>query len=179
MDKAASSVKQCLASIRMLYDWLIVGQLCRINPAQAVRGPKLVLKKGKTSVLDEQDAKRLIGAIDTDHVVGLRDRAPVATLVYTFGRVGAVVKLNVEDYFPNGKRWFVHRHEKAGKRHQLPAHHKLEEYMDAYLTSAGFAAEKKSPLFRTTIRRTRRLPPRLPCSPHVRFSGVGAARTRK
>ena len=155
--KAASSVKQSLASIRMLFDWLIVGQICRINPAQAVRGPKLVLKKGKTPVLNEQDAKRLIAGIDTGHVVGLRDRALVATLVYTFGRVGAVVKMNVEDFFPNGKRWFVRLHEKEGKHHQVPAHHKLEEYMDTYLTSAGIAAEKKSPLFRTTVRRTRRL----------------------
>ncbi len=155
--KSASSVKQALAAIRMLYDWLIIGQVSHINPAQAVRGPKLVVRKGKTPVLNEEDAKLLLAGIDTSHVVGLRDRALIATLVYTFGRVGAVVKMNVKDYYPNGKRWFVRLHEKGGKHHEMPAHHKLEEYMDAYLTESGIAGETKTPLFRTTVRRTKQL----------------------
>src|SRR5512135_1822934 len=47
----APSVKQHLATIRMLFDWLIVGQIVAANPAQAVRGPKHIVKKGKTPVL--------------------------------------------------------------------------------------------------------------------------------
>ena len=66
--------------------------------------------------------------------------------------------LSVSDYYPNGKRWFVRLHEKGGKEHQMPAHHKLERFMDEYLTAAGIADAKKSPLWRTTYRKTRRLP---------------------
>jgi site-specific recombinase XerD len=155
--KSKSSVKQILAAIRMLYDWLIVGQVLEVNPAHAVRGPKLVVKKGKTPVLDDEQMVQLIEGINTSHVVGLRDRALIAIMTYTFGRVGAVVAMNVEDYYPNGKRWFVRLHEKGGKEHEMPAHHKLEEYMDAYLTSADIAGQKKTPLFRTARLKTRRL----------------------
>ena len=34
--------------------------------------------------------------------------------------------MKVEDYYPAGKRWWVRLHEKGGKQHEMPAHHKLE-----------------------------------------------------
>src|SRR5277367_716413 len=83
----APTVKQHLAAIRMLFDWLIVGEIfAGPNPAAAVRGPKRVVKKGKTSVLDGDEAKKLLDSIDVSTVVGLRDRALIALLVYTFSR---------------------------------------------------------------------------------------------
>src|SRR5271167_2637822 len=150
----APTVKQHLAAIRMLFDWLIVGQIfAGPNPAAAVRGPKHVVKKGKTSVLDGDEAKKLIDSIDTSRIVGLRDRALIALLVYTFARVSAALKMNVEDYYPQGKRWWVRLHEKGGKQHEMPAHHLLEHFLDAYLTALrqeeGGDLDKGSPLFRT------------------------------
>jgi len=127
------TVKQHLASIRMLFDWFVVGQVVPINPAAAVRGPKHVVRKGKTPVLDEATAKALIDSIDTSHVVGLRDRAIIGIMVYTFGRIDAVMQMKVKDYYPNGKRWWVRLHEKGGKHHEMPAHHKLEVFIDEYL----------------------------------------------
>src|SRR5882757_7295726 len=82
-------------------------------------------------------------------VVGLRDRVLIALLVYTFDRVSAALHMNVEDYYPQGKRWWVRLHEKGGKQHEMPAHHLLETYIDAYVTAAGICADKTSPLFRT------------------------------
>jgi site-specific recombinase XerD len=152
--KAKPSVKQQLAAIRMLFDWLVVGQVLEINPAHAVRGPRLVVKKGKTPVLNDEQMAHLLSSIDTGSVVGLRDRALIATMTFTFGRVGAVIRMNVEDYYPNGKRWHVRLHEKGGKNHEMPAHHRLEEYLDAYVTTVGLAAEPKTPLFRTAWRKT-------------------------
>jgi integrase/recombinase XerD len=146
----APTVKQHLAAIRMLFDWLIVGQIfAGPNPAAAVRGPKHVVKKGKTSVLDGDEAKKLLDSIDVSTIVGLRDRALIALLVYTFARVSAALHMNVEDYYPQGKRWWVRLHEKGGKQHEMPAHHLLEHYLDAYVTAAGIAGDKTSPLFRT------------------------------
>jgi len=62
------------------------------NPAHAVRGPKHVVKKGKTSELSAEKARELIDTIEIDSPIGLRDRALVGLMVYTFARVGAVVK---------------------------------------------------------------------------------------
>jgi integrase len=77
--------------------------------------------------------------------VGLRDRALMAVMTYTFARVGAVVAMRVEDYYPGGKRWWVRLHEKGGKRHEMPAHHKLEQFLDEYLAAAGIRENGKTP----------------------------------
>ena len=76
------------------------------NPASSVRGPKYVIKGGKTPVLDTEQTRALLEAIDTDTIVGLRDRALIAVMVYSFARVSAVIGMRVEDYYPNGKRWW-------------------------------------------------------------------------
>jgi integrase/recombinase XerD len=148
-DKSAPTVKQSLAAIRMLFDWMVVGQVLPMNPASSVRGPKHVVKRGKTPVLTADQARQLLDSIDTSDVIGLRDRALIGLMVYTFARVSAAVGMRVEDYYPTGKRWWFRLHEKGGKRHEVPAHHSAEEYLDAYLAAAGIDDEKKSPLFRT------------------------------
>jgi integrase len=98
-------VKQHLAAILMLFDWLIVGQVVGQNPAAAVRGPKHLVKKGKTPVLDGDEAKQLLASIDTSTVISLRDRALIALLIYSFARISAALHMNVADYYPQGKRW--------------------------------------------------------------------------
>jgi integrase/recombinase XerD len=143
------TVKQHLAAIRMLFDWLVVGQVLPTNPAAAVRGPKYVVKRGKTPVLTPDQARDLLDSIDADELIGLRDRALIGVMVYSFARVGAVTSMRVEDYFQNGKKWWVRLHEKGGKLHEVPAHHTAEEYLDAYLEAAGLWAEKKAPLFQS------------------------------
>lgn len=156
--KARPTAKQNLAAIRMLFDWLVVGQVVPVNPATSVRGPKHVVKRGKTPVLPAGEVRRILDRIDTSHVVGLRDRALIGLLVYTFARVGAAVAMKVEDYYPQGeKRWWVRLHEKGGKRHEMPAHHNLEAYLDEYIREAGIGNDKKGPLFRTATGKTRTL----------------------
>jgi integrase/recombinase XerD len=66
------------------------------NSAHPVRGPKHSVKKGKTPVLNTDETRELLEAIETDTVMGLRDRALIALMVYTFARVGAAVKVRVE-----------------------------------------------------------------------------------
>jgi site-specific recombinase XerD len=154
---AAPTAKQHLAAIRMLFDWLVVGQIVPTNPAGSVRGPKYVVKQGKTPVLLGEEARRLLDSIKTETVVGLRDRALIALLVYTFARVSAAVHMNVEDVYVQGKRTWVRLHEKGGKEHTLPCHHELEDYLDAYMSAAGVDGEKGTPLFRTAFGKTGRL----------------------
>ena len=147
-------MKQHLAALRMLFDWLVVGHVLDVNPAHAVRGPKYSQKKGKTPVLDRDEARALIAAIDTGSLTGLRDRALIGIMIYTFARVGAVLQMNVGDYFSQGRRGWVRLHEKGGKEHEAPCIPKLETYLDEYIAAAGIADDKDGPLFRTTGRST-------------------------
>lgn len=151
---AVPTVKQHLAAIRMLFDWMVIGQIVPSNPASSVRGPKYSIKKGKTPILGVDEARELLMSIRTDTVVGLRDRALIATLTYSFARISAALAMNVEDCFDQGRRLWLRLHEKGGKHHEMPAHHKLEEYLHAYIQEAGIADEPKAPLFQSARGRT-------------------------
>jgi site-specific recombinase XerD len=148
------TVKQHLAALRMLFDWLVTGHIIDVNPAHAVRGPKYVVKKGKTPVLNADEARALLDAIGTDTLTGLRDRALIGVMVYSFARVNAVIGMKVKDYFSQGRRGWVRLHEKGGKEHELPCHHTLEKLLDEYLAAAGIAGDTEGRLFRTTGRKT-------------------------
>ena len=148
-DAAAPTVKQHLAAIKMLFDWLVIGQVLPMNPAASVRGPKHVVKRGKTPVLTADQARALLDSIDTGRIDGLRDRALIGLMVFSFARVSATVRMNVEDYYASGKRRWFRFAEKGGKQHDVPAHHSAEEYLDAYLEAAGVAGDASGPLFRT------------------------------
>jgi site-specific recombinase XerD len=165
----AQTVKQELAAIRKLFDYLVTGQVLPHNPASSVRGPSYSIDEGKTPVLSREDARKLLESIpiykdkkgkktaanaatETERVpdlLGLRDRALIGLMVYSFARVSAVVNMKVSDYRQNGKRFQVQLHEKGGKFHKLPVHHKAEEYLDEYLAAADIGEEKKTPLFRS------------------------------
>ena len=143
-----STVKQSLAAIRMCFDWLVTGQVIPLNPAHAVRGPTHTVRRGKTPVRAPEEIRQLLDSIDTRTVVGLRDRAIIATMAYTFARVGAMATMKGEDYFQHGKRWWVRLQEKGGKIIEMPVHHNLETDLDAYVQGAGIHEDKKGWLFR-------------------------------
>lgn len=145
------TVKQHLAAIRMMFDFLVVGQVIPMSPASAVRGPKHSVKKGKTPVLSAEEARDLLTCIDVSTIRGLRDRALIGVMLFSFARVGAVVAMDVEDYFRQGNhRWF-RLHEKGGQRLELPAHPTAESYVSTYLARAG--RREGTPLFRTITRK--------------------------
>jgi site-specific recombinase XerD len=148
------SVKQMLAAVRMLFDWPVVGQVLAVNPAAAVRGPKYVVRTGKTPVLAATEARQLLDSIDTKTVVGLRDRALIGLLVFTFARIGAALGMTVADVFWQHRRLWVRLHEKGGKEHAMPCHHHLETYLQDYIEAAKIADDRGGALFRTTVRRT-------------------------
>ena len=146
---APASVKQHLAALRMLFDWLVVGQVLPFNPASSVRGPKHVVKTGKTPVLSAKETRTLLDGIDISTLVGLRDRALLGVLVYSFARVSAAVSLRVADYYTQGPRSFFRLHEKGGRYNVVPAHHTAQAYVDAYLEAAGIGEDRRGPLFRS------------------------------
>ena len=146
---ATPTVKQHLAAIKMLFDWLVTGQIIPINPAHSVRGPRHSVKKGKTSVLSAEEMRVLLDSINTSTLIGLRDRALIGLMGYTFARVGAAVAMKVEDYYIQKRRGWVRLHEKGGKVNELPCHHNLEQFLDEWLNASGLSAEPTAPLFPT------------------------------
>lgn len=151
---APPSVKQHLAGIRMLFDWLVIGQQLALNPASAVRGPKHAVRKGKTPVLTAEEARALLDAIDATTLVGKRDRALIGLMVFTFARVGAALSMKGEDVYVQGRRLWVRLHEKGGKVHEMPCHHNLETWLHDYTAAAELEATPRAPLFRTALGRT-------------------------
>ena len=131
IQASAPSVKQQLAAVRMMFDWLVVGQIVPANPASAVRGPKHVVKTGKTPVLEAEEWRKLLDSIPAVTLRDLRDRALIATLTYSFARVTAALKMKVEDLRPRRPAWSIRLHEKGGKHHMMPCHHSLAEALHA------------------------------------------------
>ena len=155
--RSAPTAKLRLAALRHLFDWMVIGQIMPTNPAAAVRGPRHIVRRGKTPVLDPAEARQLIDAIDTTTVIGLRDRALIGLMVYSFARIGAAIGMRVEDVYTQNRRLWVRLHEKGGKQHAMPCHHNLESYLHAYIDGAGLASDPKALLFQTYSRATGQL----------------------
>jgi site-specific recombinase XerD len=155
--RAAPTVKARLAAIRHLFDWLVTGQVVPVNPASSVRGPSHVVKVGKTPVLEPAEARLLLDSLEVTTIVGLRDRALIGLMVFSFARIGAALGMKVEDVFTQNRRLWVRLREKGGKPHAMPCHHNLEAYLTAYIDGAGIAEDSKGPLFRTIGRGTDQL----------------------
>ncbi len=150
------TVKQYLAAIRMLGDWPVVSQVLPVNPAAAVRGPKHVVTKGATPILSPAEARKLLETIDTAALAGLRDRALLSVMLYSFAWVSAVLGMRRQDYFGQGSRGWLRLHEKGGKRYDVPAHHRAAAALDAYVEAAGLEDPKAAP-FQTVDPAGRRL----------------------
>jgi len=146
-----ASIKQHLAGISMLFDHLVTGGIIQFNPVASVKRPKLVITKGKTPVLVAEDARTLIDSIDVAKIAGLRDRALIGVMIYSFARVGATLKMDVEDVYRNNRRYWIRLHEKGGKYHEMPLHHNAEKYLLEYMEAAGL--HRGTPLFRTLSRK--------------------------
>ena len=103
-EVSAPTVKQRLAGVRHLFDWLVVGQVVPVNLAASVRGPSHSVRRSRTPVLDPHEARRLLDAIDVSTPIGLRDRALIGLMTYSFARVVAALAMKVEDVFIQNRR---------------------------------------------------------------------------
>lgn len=156
-EYAAPTAKQRLAGVRHLFDWLVTGQVMPFNPASSVRGPAHSAKRGKTPVLSPTEARSFLDSIDISTPIGLRDRALIGLMVYSFARIGAALLMRVEDVYVQNRRLWVRLREKGGKEHAMPCHHSLEQYLHAYIDGCGLGDDPKGLLFRTIGRGTNQL----------------------
>lgn len=145
----AETVKQHLAAIKKLYDFLVIKQVVPVNPAMSVKGPRVHISEGKTPILSSEDARSLFSSIDTSKLIGMRDRAIMALMLYTFARVGAVSKLKVSDFYCVGDEWHIRLKEKGSKQRDLPVHPEAAGYILSYLENGGLRSSPTLPLFQT------------------------------
>ncbi|MEF8795179.1 MAG: tyrosine-type recombinase/integrase [Salinivenus sp.] len=157
--RAPATIKQNLAALRRLFDFLVTGQVLSSNPAEPVRSPKLETDGGKTPALTAGEARELLDSIvaGKQELPQLRDRALIGVMTYTFARVSAVTGLDVGDYFQAGRRWKIRLREKGGQRRTVPVHHKAKECLDVYLDEARIREDREAPLFQSLKGRTGKL----------------------
>jgi site-specific recombinase XerD len=160
---STASVKQHLAAVKMLFDWMVVGQAMALNAAASVKSPRQVIRKGKTPVLDPDEARHLLDSIDVAKIVGLRDRALIGTMIYSFARIGAALSMRVDDVYVQNRRLWLRLHEKGGKLHDMPCHHELEEWLYAYIDVGRLRETPDGWLFQSINKQTRHLGPRKLC----------------
>ncbi|MBX3412389.1 MAG: tyrosine-type recombinase/integrase [Pirellulales bacterium] len=150
-----------LAAIRRFFDRLVVRHVVVLNPALSVRGPRHQVVEGRTPEMPVAQARTLLRSIDTRKLIGLRDRAILAVLIYTAARVGAVAGLRRRDFWHDGTQYQLRFHEKGGKLREIPVRADLEQIILTYLTVAGLTdAVPGTPLFQPAIGQTDRLSPR-------------------
>ena len=129
--------KQHLAAIRHFFDGLVTRHAIILNPALSVRGERYQVVEGKTPEMTVDAARKLLASMKTATVIGLRDRAIVAILIYTASRGGAVAKLRRGNFYHAGDQWTLHFDEKGGKSREIPVRHDLEQIIFEYLDAAG------------------------------------------
>lgn len=158
-------IKQHLAALRGLFNWLVIRQVVPDNPALFVKGPKFSRQVGITPIMEAEQMRLLLVSIpvvrkvkvaqkhgggykEVADIKGLRDRAAIAIMAYTFARVSAVVGLNLGDYRQEGKRARLRLMEKGGKEKLVWLHREAEEFLDAYIKEAGLG-DTDAPLFQS------------------------------
>jgi integrase/recombinase XerD len=169
---SAAKRNQHLSALRGFFDRLVQRHVVFINPAASVSGVKEKIIEGKTPEITIDQARKLLASIKTAYmvkgeggklvevasVVGLRDRAMLSTLAYTACRAGAVAKLRAGDFQHDGEQYVLRLLEKGGTSREIPVRLELQRDILAYLAAAGIGdGEKDSPLFRSTVRKTRQL----------------------
>ena len=151
---------QHLSALRHFFDGMVMRHAIVLNPALSVRGERYTAIEGKTPEISIQQARDLLASLDTTHVVGLRDRAILAILVYTSSRAGAVAKLKRGNFYHAGQQWMLHFAEKGGKSREIPVRHDLQELISAYIDAAGLRdAPKDTPLFQSALKKKRQALP--------------------
>jgi len=153
---AIATQKQHMAALRMLFDELVTGGAMPFNPALSVKAPRHSVLKGKTPILTAEEAGELLRSIDTSTIIGLRDRAFIGCMAFTFARVSAVCGLDVEDLFHQNRRLWLRLLEKNSKHHVMPCHHTLEHYLVEYIDAAKLI-DGAVPLFQSIDKYTRNL----------------------
>lgn len=150
--------KQHLAALRKFFNLLVERHICLLNPAAVAELERMTVVEGKTPLITPAQISQLVKSIRLDTIAGMRDRAILAALSFTGARAGAVAKLHREHFYETDGQYMLHFDEKGGKSREIPVRYDLQRVLLAYMEAAALQdAPRKSPLFRTAVRRENRL----------------------
>ena len=143
-----------LSAIRKFMDFCVTSHAIYINPALSVRLDPYSAE-GKTPEITVKKARKLLQSIDAEKLTGKRDKAIIATMIYTACRTSVISRLRIKDFYYSGEQYIIRVREKGGKSREIPVRHDLEQYLFDYLESAGIQGENpNSPLFRSVVGKT-------------------------
>ncbi|MBI1777703.1 MAG: tyrosine-type recombinase/integrase [Proteobacteria bacterium] len=142
-----ATARQHAAALHGAFGWLVAANALKYDPTRTIRGPRRAPSPARRPALSAAETRQLLQSIDTTTRIGLRDRALIALLVYGCARIGAVIAMRIEDYYLLGKRRWLRLHEKGGRLHELPAHPRLAQYLDAYIAGLGPVDARRRWLF--------------------------------
>lgn len=159
--------KQHLAGLRKFFNLLVERHVVVINPAAVAQTERLHMSEGATPIITDKQVRLLLGKIDTNTVVGLRDRAIFGILLYTAARAGAVGRLDVGDYTYTGDQWMLSFREKRNKIRKIPVSHDLQVWIEDYMAVSNIldvlpwmdpeTGNERRPLFPAALRKEKRL----------------------
>ena len=152
-----TSLKNHISGLRMMFSYFVEKGVLPYNPAREVATEKVRRGVGKTPAFESEQVAQLLSSLKVENVVQLRDRALIGVMAFGFSRISAITNLRVRDYVQQGRRAFIRTHGKGGVEVDIPVHHQLAEYLDAYLATAGIAEDKNGFLFRGTLGKTKQL----------------------
>lgn len=152
-----TSIKQHASALRMMFSYFTEKGVLTYNPAREVKTEKVRRTVGTTPAFEVDDVAKLLASFDCSNVVGLRDRALVGVMAFGFSRISAIVNLRVKNYIQQGRRAAIRTHGKGGVEVDIPVHHQLAEYLDAYVAAAGIGEDKHGYLFRSAKAKTKQL----------------------
>ncbi|MBX9791030.1 MAG: tyrosine-type recombinase/integrase [Pirellulales bacterium] len=158
MPGSTPTKKLHLSGIRAFFDVLVQRHVLVLNPALSVRTERYSAVEGRTPEITVEQSRRLLASIGLKTVADFRDRAVIATLIYTAARAGAVGKLRLKDFAHDGTQYVLRFAEKGGKARSIPVRADLQQFVVEYLFAAAIEDKPKdSPLFRTAGGRKIRL----------------------
>ena len=146
-----------ISALRMMFSYFVEKGVLGYNPAREVSTEKVRRAVGKTPAFETEQVAQLLASFDTSNVIGLRDRALIGVMAFGFSRISAIVNLRVKDYLQQGRRAFLRTHGKGGVEVDIPVHHELAAYLDAYIAVAELAADKDGYLFRSAKGKAKQL----------------------
>ncbi len=148
------SKKLHMSAIRGFFDVLVLRHVCLLNPALSVRTERYTVMEGKTPEITSEQARQLLNSIKPSSLIAIRDKAVIATLIFTAVRAGAVASLRIGDFVDESNQFSLRFREKGGKQRSIPVRHDLETWLLEYLDILGYGAQpKESPLIRSMTRK--------------------------
>lgn len=154
-----ATIKQHSAAIRQFLDWMSAEPNVSLPHWNARPVQRKELAKNKHETLPVQDVKRLLESIDTESVVGLRDKTIIALMLSCVGiRVGSIASMLVSDLALCGSGdYFVRYRNRPGNIRQQKMQPSVSQLIANYLTRANLSTQTNAPLFRSVRGRTRQL----------------------